>query len=422
MTPGLSSLDRSHIRSSSISAGPSRLSNGSIPTSKSICHRFSSPNLNRSSPSPAPSSWSKKQRSSSVFSRRSHTPSLSEPFDLSTTENRKAARKQLEQQRLIAEERRITEEKRLSEEKLIKERKENLERWRIEMESIIGKWEKYAVENDGEDEDEIILGRTDEEMIIVKNRGKVEKMSPREFAGESEEDDEDEGVLELQDGSILDEDDENDDPLGGWGEDSGLDEQEFEDDEEQDEVEKVGRVWTKEDDMDLALFLKAEAGRRVLAGEDTLEDEGEEEGQDGDISEEQGYCSTDFEIGSEGEVGLNDLFPEDESEDELLAQTSDAEEATRITPIDFMNDTSIVSPTLKILEIACVLILMEWKRFLLALLLLLHQNPEEEEPNQRLRLLYPFGVVLQLQLLITIYQKCNRYRSSPLHLNEIRQH
>lgn len=174
--------------------------------------------------------------------------------------------------------------------------------------------EKYG-DIDPEDDDEIdlVTGK------VVKIRGRLKKLIPRDF-GEVTEDEEEEEV----EGSEVFTFDDDEDELGAWDERSGLDDQGPGEDEE--EENEMRRPWTMEDDVDLQAFLRAESIRKEEArerGEESEEEDQAESGKDSRRSSSPG-------------LDLRNLFREDslslqeDSEDELLAQTSEAEEATRV--------------------------------------------------------------------------------------------
>jgi len=148
---------------------------------------------------------------------------------------------------------------------------------------------------------------------VVKNRGRLQDLVPREFGQVSdgeEEEEEDDSVFGQE--TVYDTDE---DELGQWDDRSGLDNQ---DEDEEEPPPPPPKRWTFEDQLDLEAFLKLEGRRKDDEGDETLDDDVPLRAPRRSVSKGRG------EVGDVPRLGAGD------SEDELLAQTSDAEEATRI--------------------------------------------------------------------------------------------
>ena len=134
--------------------------------------------------------------------------------------------------------------------KLQKERYESALRLQTTWEALAEKYGSIPPEED--DEVDLRTGK------IVKDRGKLRELEAREF-----------GELQDEPGYEGWEFDSDEDEIGVWDERSGLDEQ-FP------KYMAAEKAWTKEDENDLASFLRAEAARRRAQGsaesEDTEED------------------------------------------------------------------------------------------------------------------------------------------------------
>ena len=207
------------------------------------------------------------------------------------------------------------------------------ERYKAELESskqrLRSYWdhlaERYQALQDDED-DEVDLTT----LKVVRNRGRLTHL------------------LEQGYGRICDSDDsssdfeQDEDELGAWDERSGLDSQ----------VPPLPdpptyRPWTQEDYDDLKSFHRANNLMVSARGEadDSDSDESDMERMDQVHSRDE---STDEKEGDRSPrsrgttifADVSDLFPQEDewidgsSDDELLAQTSDAEEATRTVPVE----------------------------------------------------------------------------------------
>lgn len=213
-----------------------------------------------------------------------------------------------------------------AEEELRKKRHESVQRLRSTWELINEKYGSVLPEED----DEIDLRRCK----VVKDRGYLRRQERREF-GEITDNEEESSVLGGPDVAEFDSDE---DELGAWDDRSGLDLQ-------IPDPESPPRR-TQEDEDDLQAFLRAEAERRLVTAD--TQDDGDSSGASSDGERGRTTSSWGLDDGYEAmpwrmrrtriSVGLEDLFPEydgmkDGSEDELLQQDSDAEEATRTVPV-----------------------------------------------------------------------------------------
>ena len=185
--------------------------------------------------------------------------------------------------------------------------------------------EKYGhVRPEDDDEIDLVTG------TVVKNRGRLEGLVTREFGqvsdGEEEEEEEDDSVFGQEPTYDTDEDE-----LGQWDDRSGLDNQ---DEDEEEPPPPPPKRWTFEDQLDLEAFLKLE-GRRI-------DDEGDEDEDEGVPSKSQRRHVP----RARGDAGDVPRLGAGDSDDELLAQTSDAEEATRIEFVPSDGETGLVSTSL----------------------------------------------------------------------------
>ena len=214
-----------------------------------------------------------------------------------------------------------------ADEDLQKKRHESVQRLRSTWELINEKYGSILPEDD----DEIDLKR----WRVVKDRGRLRNQERREFGGFEEED-------PVLDGPERFEFDSDEDELGAWDHRSGLDLQVL-------EVEKRKSTpsRTLEDEDDLRSFLGAEAARKLAIGDDDDDARGSasSSGTEGAGWTTSSWAPDDGSARSfppsrrtSISVGLEDLFPEekwgmdDASEDELLRDDSDADEATRVVP------------------------------------------------------------------------------------------
>ncbi|ORY33127.1 hypothetical protein BCR39DRAFT_332994 [Naematelia encephala] len=223
---------------------------------------------------------------------------------------------------------------RTAEDDLPKKRYHSVLRLRTTWDLLLEKYGSIRPEDD--DEVDLRTGR------IVRDRGRLRELQPREFGEISEpeqEEDEDAEGSSMVGGPDKVAFDSDEDELGGWDGRSGLDEQEP---DLGDEVQEgLQRILTAEDEDDLQAFLRAERMRKEERGEDPDEEENTDAWTDdasldsddnGEWNMSPRHHGTRVSMAS-----LEDLFPEDSaeednSEDELVAATSDAEDATRVTP------------------------------------------------------------------------------------------
>ncbi|WVF65416.1 hypothetical protein IAT40_000143 [Kwoniella sp. CBS 6097] len=222
-----------------------------------------------------------------------------------------------------------------------RKRVESVARLRTAFDLINEKYGSIALEDD----DEIDL-RTGE---IVKDRGKLREFTRREFGEVSESDEGDDIASSVAGGPDTTELGSDEDELGGWDDQSGLDPQEF----EHPLIEEEFRPWdTAEDLEDLKEFQRIEVERARVAGQLRSHSEEDERSRASSRS-----TSVPASLRSEREVDrrsmmprwrgteilparLEDLFSSDgdeeresSSEDELdLVRDSADDEATRKTP------------------------------------------------------------------------------------------
>ena len=222
-----------------------------------------------------------------------------------------------------------------ADQELRKKRHESVQRLRSTWELINEKYGSVLPEED----DEIDLRKCN----IVKDRGYLRRQERREFGEISGT--EESPVTGGLDTLAFDADE---DELGAWDERSGLDLQVPEP-----EMKEAPPRRTQEDEDDLRAFLRAEAERRSVAGEDDVVEDVEDGSSSGSSSRDEGG---DWTISSWDpdqtsvtlsprlrkttiSVGLKDLFSDceaasdDISEDEILRDNSDDEEATRKVPV-----------------------------------------------------------------------------------------
>ncbi len=217
-----------------------------------------------------------------------------------------------------------------ADEDLRKKRHESVQRLRSTWELINEKYGSVLPEED----DEIDLRRCK----VVKDRGYLRRQERREF-GEISDAEEESSLLGGPDMAEFESDE---DELGAWDDRSGLDLQVPKPEEGASPPRR-----TQEDEDDLRAFLRAEAERKLAAGE--VQVDSSESGSSSE-DEEGGWTTPSWGRDEDSgdlsprsrrttiSVGLADLFPEEEdrmgndSEDELLRQDSDAEEATRTVP------------------------------------------------------------------------------------------
>lgn len=234
-----------------------------------------------------------------------------------------------------------------AEDELRKKRHESVQRLKSTWELINEKYGSVLPEED----DEIDLRRCK----IVKDRGYLRRQDRREFGEMSDlEDEEESSILGGPETVAFDSDE---DELGDWEGRSGLDLQMPEPEEEPPPPKR-----TQEDDEDLKSFLRAESERRLALGNDdrrsgrSSDSSSRSSSSGGSTSgdDDGGWTSSSWgpgetfgmssrSRGSSISVGLDDLFKEDDSveasEDELLRQDSDAEEATRVVAAKPLRDT-----------------------------------------------------------------------------------
>lgn len=209
---------------------------------------------------------------------------------------------------------------------LDRKRSESVRKLKSTWEQISEKYGKIQVEDD--DEIDIYTGQ------IVRDRGRIQRMKEERdfgvFLSEDEADAEDENSS-----FIFDEDE---DELGAWDARSGLDRQ-WASDQEDGPKEPP---WTVEDDKDLQEFLRMEQARKETMGEASgSEDEPEVDGKDRRPSPRRHGPKSDTDSnGSHSSLPVRSRrYPiSDDSDDELLARTSDAEEGTRVTYVDSSED------------------------------------------------------------------------------------
>lgn len=209
---------------------------------------------------------------------------------------------------------------------LDRKRNESVRKLKSTWEQISEKYGKIQVEDD--DEIDIYTGQ------IVRDRGRIQRMKEERdfgvFLSEDEADAEDENSS-----FIFDEDE---DELGAWDARSGLDSQWASDQEDGPKEPQ----WTVEDDKDLQEFLRMEQARKETIGA-VSESEDESVGDDKDrrsSSRHRGHKSDTDSDGSHSSSPVRSRrYPiSDDSDDELLARTSDAEEGTRVTYVDSSED------------------------------------------------------------------------------------
>lgn len=178
---------------------------------------------------------------------------------------------------------------------------------------------------------DVPLGEDDEIDLVTfkvkKYTGHLERYSlDNKFSWDVLEEEDEEGYT-----TGVEDSEESEDELGGWGE------------KEVRDLAKGSRgsVWNPDDPDDLLdreAFLRDEARRRALLGLE--EGEEEDDGVQRDDEDEEDYTDDDAPQ-SKGEreddedpLDLATLLFDADSDDELLAQTSDAEEATRLVYTD----------------------------------------------------------------------------------------
>lgn len=213
-------------------------------------------------------------------------------------------------------------------ERIRKKRYESVQRLKSAWELLLEKYGTVQVEDD--DEIDLMTGE------VVRNRGRLLELEPREFGQVSD------GEYESEDDELGTAFDSDEDELGAWDERSGLDNQ---DEEEEPPPAPVVR-WTVDDQADLDVFLRLEKERRKRAGEEGEKDGMEVWGPNEDdvpLRLPVRSCSVSRRP-SEGTEEIPILgAATGDSDDELLAQTSDAEEATRVAYVPSGGEEDAVS-------------------------------------------------------------------------------
>jgi hypothetical protein len=194
---------------------------------------------------------------------------------------------------------------------------ESVNRLQKVWDDLILRYERVEIDAD---EIDITTGK------VISDRGHLSGMERRDFYLQGEG--EGFGVEGEEEGEVEEERefDSDEDELSVWDERSRLETQGLESDDE-----KVEGPWTQEDEDDMQAFLRAEGRRKDVMG-----DEKEEEV---DVMDFASAGRGKPEMGNDKRPSLEDLFTDDDeckewsddSDDELLAQTSEAEEATRVT-------------------------------------------------------------------------------------------
>jgi len=188
--------------------------------------------------------------------------------------------------------------------------------------------EKYGnVQLQDDDEVDLFTGR------IVKDRGRLKALQRLEFGDSLEAERAEESFLGSE-GPSEPAFDSDEDELVGWDDRSGLDLQMPEPEEEYAPPPR-----TREDEEDLRAFLRAEADRKAAS-------EDEEESQHDSSDDERGFTRSSTSSsrgwsprshGTRITVDLEGLAfdgaSREDSEDELLQRTSDAEDAVRTDPV-----------------------------------------------------------------------------------------
>lgn len=234
-------------------------------------------------------------------------------------------------------------------EQIDKKRHESSLRLRSAWESILDKYGGVGPEED--DEIDLVTFK------VKRCTGHLVKYSEQnKFSWEEWEDEESFNGVDSDDG-----DEESDDELGRWDEKSGLDDQDFQ------EVRGkfLRRPWNEEDwedKLDRAAFLRDEAKRREALGHRSMEDEDEStdwqdtDGDDGQETQKPAPLDDDTDTDDDN-VPLflgkrRNVAPSEEeddlydSADELVAQTSEAEEATSVVYLEPETSASpLATPT-----------------------------------------------------------------------------